>query len=173
MDKPSQPPEVLQKPTTSQSDSSQKSPQFPDTSPKALGTPGDSAQRVPLPEKPQLSELPPKPQISDLPPKPQLSDLPPKPQLSDLPPKPQLKDLPPKPQLGDIPPKPSVYEKPVPAAEVAAAPKMVPADSQSSLQPGELSPRQASEDTNGSPPGAVEMPVPLPRKINTVRLSSV
>uniref|UniRef100_A0A6Q2X1V2 ArfGAP with SH3 domain, ankyrin repeat and PH domain 1b n=1 Tax=Esox lucius TaxID=8010 RepID=A0A6Q2X1V2_ESOLU len=110
-------------------------------------------------------DLPPKPQLSDLPPKPQLSDLPPKPLLSDLPPKPQLKDLPPKPQLSDIPPKPLVSGRPAPGD--AGAPRTQAADLQLSSQPEELSPRQASEDTNGALPGAVEMPVPLPRTLNT------
>uniref|UniRef100_A0A8C9TZ30 ArfGAP with SH3 domain, ankyrin repeat and PH domain 1a n=1 Tax=Scleropages formosus TaxID=113540 RepID=A0A8C9TZ30_SCLFO len=84
VDKPSQPPEVFQKP------------------PPAAETP----QKAPPPDKPQLSDLPPKPQISDLPPKPQLADLPPKPQLAELPPKPQIKNLPPKPQLADMLPVP-------------------------------------------------------------------
>ncbi|XP_038859583.1 arf-GAP with SH3 domain, ANK repeat and PH domain-containing protein 1a isoform X4 [Salvelinus namaycush] len=155
VDKLCQPPEVLQRSTCAQLESYQKSPQ-------PLQTPGDTPQRAPLAEKTQLSELPPKPQMSDLPPKPQLSDLPPKPQLSNLPPKPQLKDLPPKPQLSDIPPKPPVSERLPPGEAVQTA-----MDKQSCSQQGELSPRQASEDTNGSPPCAVEMPVPLPRKINT------
>ncbi|CAB1325680.1 unnamed protein product, partial [Coregonus sp. 'balchen'] len=146
VDKLCQPPEVLQRSTCAQLESYQKSPQ-------PLQTPGDTPQRAPLAEKPQLSELPPKPQMSDLPPKPQLSDLPPKPQLSDLPPKPQLKDLPPKPQLSDIPPKPPVSERLHPGEAVQTA-----MDGRSCSQQGELSPRQASEDTNGSPPGAVEMP---------------
>uniref|UniRef100_A0A3B3TAK4 ArfGAP with SH3 domain, ankyrin repeat and PH domain 1a n=1 Tax=Paramormyrops kingsleyae TaxID=1676925 RepID=A0A3B3TAK4_9TELE len=120
VDKPSQPPEGLQK------------------LPQAAETP----QKAHLPEKPQLFDLPPKPQLSDLPPKPQLSDLPPKPQLSDLPPKPLLADLPPKPQIKDLPPN----------------------------QQGEAASRQPSEDTNGTPTGTMEMPVPLPRKINAVIL---
>uniref|UniRef100_A0A674B5X0 ArfGAP with SH3 domain, ankyrin repeat and PH domain 1a n=1 Tax=Salmo trutta TaxID=8032 RepID=A0A674B5X0_SALTR len=130
--------------------------------PQPLQTPGDTPQRAPLAEETQLSELPPKPQMSDLSPKPQLSDLPPKPQLLNLPPKPQLKDLPPKPQLSNIPPKPPVSERLPPGEAVQTA-----MDKQSCSQQGELSPRQASEDTKGSPPCAVEMPVPLPRKINT------
>ncbi|KAM4604701.1 LOW QUALITY PROTEIN: arf-GAP with SH3 domain, ANK repeat and PH domain-containing protein 1a [Polymixia lowei] len=121
--------------------SSQKSPPFIDTSPKPLPTPGDSGQRE----------------------KPPLSDLPPKPQLSDLPPKPQLKDLPPKPQLADIPSRPG----PATVATETLGSKMVSADSQSSVQQGELSPRPPSEDTNGAPQSAVETPVPLPRKINS------
>uniref|UniRef100_A0A6Q2WY64 ArfGAP with SH3 domain, ankyrin repeat and PH domain 1b n=1 Tax=Esox lucius TaxID=8010 RepID=A0A6Q2WY64_ESOLU len=191
VDKSCQPlgPEVLPKSTSGQPEPSQKSPLPPDTASKPLlppdasskpllppdasskppHTPGDTPQRAPLVEKPQLSDLPPKPQLSDLPPKPQLSDLPPKPLLSDLPPKPQLKDLPPKPQLSDIPPKPLVSGRPAPGD--AGAPRTQAADLQLSSQPEELSPRQASEDTNGALPGAVEMPVPLPRTLNTVSLS--
>ncbi|XP_028974355.1 arf-GAP with SH3 domain, ANK repeat and PH domain-containing protein 1a isoform X3 [Esox lucius] len=187
VDKSCQPlgPEVLPKSTSGQPEPSQKSPLPPDTASKPLlppdasskpllppdasskppHTPGDTPQRAPLVEKPQLSDLPPKPQLSDLPPKPQLSDLPPKPLLSDLPPKPQLKDLPPKPQLSDIPPKPLVSGRPAPGD--AGAPRTQAADLQLSSQPEELSPRQASEDTNGALPGAVEMPVPLPRTLNT------
>uniref|UniRef100_A0A8C2EVT8 ArfGAP with SH3 domain, ankyrin repeat and PH domain 1a n=1 Tax=Cyprinus carpio TaxID=7962 RepID=A0A8C2EVT8_CYPCA len=130
-----------------------------------------SPQPVEVPQKPHISDLPPKPQLSDLPPKPQLSDLPPKPQLSDLPPKPQLKDLPPKPQLSDLPSKPTMSL----AAETTqrqttqedTSPKPQLTEVQSSSQQEELSPRQASEDTNGAPAGTVEMPVPMPRKINT------
>ncbi|KPP71220.1 hypothetical protein Z043_109888, partial [Scleropages formosus] len=154
VDKPSQPPEVFQKP------------------PPAAETP----QKAPPPDKPQLSDLPPKPQISDLPPKPQLADLPPKPQLAELPPKPQIKNLPPKPQLADMLAKPPVSDaaqKP-PASEPAQKPllaepvlKPQPADGPASNQQGEPVPKQASEDTNGTPASATEMPVPLPRKINT------
>ena len=71
-----------------------------------------------------------------------------------------------KPQLGDIPPKPSVSEKRTPPDMAGTKPV---ADGQLSGLQGEQSPKQASEETNGSPPGAMEMPVPLPRKINTVR----
>ncbi|KAL0966712.1 hypothetical protein UPYG_G00299110 [Umbra pygmaea] len=162
--KPLQPPETSSKPLQPPETLS-KSLQPPDVSSKSMPTPGETPSRAPLAEKTQLSELPPKPQISDLPPKPQLSDLPPKPQLSELPPKPQLKDLPPKPQLSDIPLKPPVNERP--ARGEAVAPRRQTPDGQSSSHQEELSPRQASEDTNGAPPGAVEMPVPFPRKINT------
>uniref|UniRef100_A0A8P4FV63 Arf-GAP with SH3 domain, ANK repeat and PH domain-containing protein 1 n=1 Tax=Dicentrarchus labrax TaxID=13489 RepID=A0A8P4FV63_DICLA len=93
VDKPSQPPDLLHKPSTSQPDP-QKSPPFIDASPKPPLTPVDSTQRAPLAEKPQLSDLPPKPLLSDLPPKPLLKDLPPKPQIADLPPKPPLSDRP-------------------------------------------------------------------------------
>uniref|UniRef100_A0A671LCG9 Arf-GAP with SH3 domain, ANK repeat and PH domain-containing protein 1-like n=1 Tax=Sinocyclocheilus anshuiensis TaxID=1608454 RepID=A0A671LCG9_9TELE len=133
----------------------------------------DRPQPGDIPPKPQPSELPPKP--GELPPKPQLSDLPPKPQLGDLPPKPQLKDLPPKPQLTDIsPPKPATTEvlhKP-PPGEVA--PKPQPPDTPTIIQQAELSPQpvQSSEDTNGSPTSAQDTPVPLPRKINPVRIWS-
>uniref|UniRef100_A0A9J7YEM7 ArfGAP with SH3 domain, ankyrin repeat and PH domain 1a n=1 Tax=Cyprinus carpio carpio TaxID=630221 RepID=A0A9J7YEM7_CYPCA len=145
----------------------QKSPQPPPKIPQ----PAERSQPVEVPQKPHISDLPPKPQLSDLPPKPQLSDLPPKPQLSDLPPKPQLKDLPPKPQLSDLPSKPTMST----AAETTqrqtaqdeTSPKPQLTEVQSSSQQEELSPRQASEDTNGAPAGAVEMPVPMPRKINT------
>uniref|UniRef100_A0A8C2CL56 ArfGAP with SH3 domain, ankyrin repeat and PH domain 1a n=1 Tax=Cyprinus carpio TaxID=7962 RepID=A0A8C2CL56_CYPCA len=133
----------------------QKSPQAQDTPPTRpppkIPQPAERSQPVEVPQKPHISDLPPKPQLSDLPPKPQLSDLPPKPQLSDLPPKPQLKDLPPKPQT----------------AQDETSPKPQLTEVQSSSQQEELSPRQASEDTNGAPAGAVEMPVPMPRKINT------
>ncbi|XP_053198812.1 arf-GAP with SH3 domain, ANK repeat and PH domain-containing protein 1 [Scomber japonicus] len=168
MDKPSLPPEVFQK------------------SPPGSETP----QKAPLAERPQLGDLPPKPQPSDLPPKPgelppkpQLSDLPPKPQLGDLPPKPQLKDLPPKPHLSDIPPKPGTAEsvpRP-PPGETAPKPQTQPPpppqpqpqpqpqDSPSPNQQANIvTPTQpAAEDTNGTPAGTAETPVPLPRKINT------
>ncbi|KAM7369763.1 hypothetical protein PAMP_011057 [Pampus punctatissimus] len=168
MDKPSLPPEVFQK------------------SPPGTETP----QKAPLAERPQLADLPPKPQQSDLPPKPgelppkpQLSDLPPKPQLGDLPPKPQLKDLPPKPQLADIPPKPGTVESAArpPPGETAPKPQTQPPpppqpqpqpqpqDSPSPNQQANIAApsQQAAEDTNGTPAGTAETPVPLPRKINT------
>lgn len=168
MDKPSQPPEVFQ-----------KSPPATDPPPK-----------TPVSERPQLGDLPPKPQPSDLPPKPgelppkpQLSDLPPKPQLGDLPPKPQLKDLPPKPQLADIPPKPGSADsapRPPPAEVQRPQTQPPPPPPQAQPQPADSpSPNQqacvgpptqpAAEDTNGTLAGMAETPVPLPRKINTVR----
>ncbi|XP_063075322.1 arf-GAP with SH3 domain, ANK repeat and PH domain-containing protein 1a isoform X2 [Engraulis encrasicolus] len=192
VDKPGPPgPEVLQKPLQSVETSPRpcdlptRAPQLSDRPQPAerhlsaeKPQPAERPQLGDLPPKPHVLDLPPKPQLSDLPPKPQLSDLPPKPQLSDLPPKPQLKDLPPKPQLADMPPKPSppeaptarqsTQEEPTPAARVPQQQPQSPAEAQSSSQQGELSPRQASEDTNGAPAGAVEMPVPLPRKINPV-----
>uniref|UniRef100_A0A3B3HF92 ArfGAP with SH3 domain, ankyrin repeat and PH domain 1 n=1 Tax=Oryzias latipes TaxID=8090 RepID=A0A3B3HF92_ORYLA len=122
-------------------------------------SPPADPQKAPLAERPQLGDLPPKPQASELPPKPgelppkpQLSDLPPKPQLGDLPPKPQLKDLPPKPHLADMPPKPGP-----------------PQDSPSPNQQANvvIPPQQPAEDSNGTSPSTAEMPVPLPRKINT------
>ncbi|XP_066502896.1 arf-GAP with SH3 domain, ANK repeat and PH domain-containing protein 1 isoform X3 [Hoplias malabaricus] len=137
----------------------------------------DTPQKTPLPEKPQAGDLPPKPQPSELPPKP--GELPPKPQLSDLPPKPQLGDLPPKPQLKDLPPKPLLADLPAPKLVVPdpvhkpppgeVSPKPESPDTPTPNQQGELSPQptQPSEDTNGSPAGAPETPVPLPRKINT------
>uniref|UniRef100_A0A3P8X216 ArfGAP with SH3 domain, ankyrin repeat and PH domain 1 n=1 Tax=Cynoglossus semilaevis TaxID=244447 RepID=A0A3P8X216_CYNSE len=115
----------------------------------------DTPQKAPLAERPQLGDLPPKPQPSELPPKP--GELPPKPQLSDLPPKPQLGDLPPKPQLKDLPPKPHLADIP---------PKPGTAESSSRPPPGETTQRP-QKDTNGTPTGSGEMPVPLPRKINT------
>lgn len=162
MDKTNQPPEPVL---------FQKVLQSSDTPPKVPLA--DRSQPGDIPPKPQHSELPPKP--GELPPKPQLSDLPPKPQLGDLPPKPQLKDLPPKPQLTDVsPPKPvttEILHKP-PPGEVA--PKPQPPDTPTIIQQGELSPQpvQSSEDTNGSPTSAQETPVPLPRKINPVRIQS-
>ncbi|KAM6908763.1 arf-GAP with SH3 domain, ANK repeat and PH domain-containing protein 1 isoform 1-T1 [Lycodopsis pacificus] len=168
MDKPSLPPEVFQ-----------KSPPATDTPQKAPLA--DRPQPGDLPPKPQLSELPPKP--GELPPKPQLSDLPPKPQLGDLPPKPQLKDLPPKPHLADIPPKPGAAEstpRPPPGETVQrpqtqpppppqAQPQPQPQDSPSPNQQATIGTptQQAAEDTNGTPAGTAETPVPLPRKINT------
>ncbi|XP_036935833.1 arf-GAP with SH3 domain, ANK repeat and PH domain-containing protein 1 isoform X6 [Acanthopagrus latus] len=174
MDKSSHPPEVFQ-----------KSPPATDTPQK---TPlADRPQPGDLPPKPQPSELPPKP--GELPPKPQLSDLPPKPQLGDLPPKPQLKDLPPKPHLSDIPPKPGTAEsapRPPPGETVQRPqtqpppppqtqpqtqpqPQPQPQDSPSPNQQATIGTpiQQAAEDTNGTPAGTAETPVPLPRKINT------
>ncbi|XP_047423887.1 arf-GAP with SH3 domain, ANK repeat and PH domain-containing protein 1 isoform X7 [Mugil cephalus] len=170
MDKPSLPPEVFQ-----------KSP-----------PPAETPQKAPLADRPQLGDLPPKPQVSELPPKPgelppkpQLSDLPPKPQLGDLPPKPQLKDLPPKPHLSDIPPKPGAAEsapRPPPGESVQRPQTQPPPPPQSQPQsqpPPQDSPspnqqaniatpsQQPPEDTNGTPAGTAETPVPLPRKINT------
>ncbi|XP_042631144.1 arf-GAP with SH3 domain, ANK repeat and PH domain-containing protein 1-like isoform X4 [Cyprinus carpio] len=173
-------PDVLQKspqaqdtPPTRASDTITR----PTEPPPKIPQPAERSQPVEVPQKPHISDLPPKPQLSDLPPKPQLSDLPPKPQLSDLPPKPQLKDLPPKPQLSDLPSKPTMSL----AAETTqrqttqedTSPKPQLTEVQSSSQQEELSPRQASEDTNGAPAGTVEMPVPMPRKINTVGKNKV
>uniref|UniRef100_A0AAR2M4S4 ArfGAP with SH3 domain, ankyrin repeat and PH domain 1b n=1 Tax=Pygocentrus nattereri TaxID=42514 RepID=A0AAR2M4S4_PYGNA len=142
VDKPSQVPEVLQKPVQTL-DTPTRASDTPIRAADTITRPTEPPPKIPqLAERPTPGEIPPKPHVLDLPPKPQLSDLPPKPQLSELPPKPQLSDLPPKPQLKDLPPKPQLSDL------------------------GELSPRQASEDTNGAPAGAVEMPVPLPRKIN-------
>ncbi|XP_067309657.1 arf-GAP with SH3 domain, ANK repeat and PH domain-containing protein 1a isoform X2 [Pseudorasbora parva] len=141
-----------------------------DTITRPTEPPPKIPQPLEVPQKPHISDLPPKPQLSDLPPKPQLSDLPPKPQLSDLPPKPQLKDLPPKPQLSDLQSKPTVSSAgettPRQTTQEETSPKLTEV-------PEELSPRQASEDTNGAPAGAVEMPVPMPRKINTVAKSKL
>ncbi|XP_013855150.1 arf-GAP with SH3 domain, ANK repeat and PH domain-containing protein 1 [Austrofundulus limnaeus] len=169
VDKPSLPPEVFQ-----------KSPPATETTHKT--PPAERPQLGDLPPNPQVSELPPKP--GELPPKPLLSDLPPKPQLGDLPPKPQLKDLPPKPHLADIPPKPGTAEssprpppgdsaqrpqtQPPPPPQTHTQPP--PQDSPSPNQPaiiGTPTTQQPAEDTNGTPPGTAETPVPLPRKINT------
>uniref|UniRef100_A0A3B4EFA4 ArfGAP with SH3 domain, ankyrin repeat and PH domain 1b n=1 Tax=Pygocentrus nattereri TaxID=42514 RepID=A0A3B4EFA4_PYGNA len=145
VDKPSQVPEVLQKPVQTL-DTPTRASDTPIRAADTITRPTEPPPKIPqLAERPTPGEIPPKPHVLDLPPKPQLSDLPPKPQLSELPPKPQLSDLPPKPQLKDLPPKPQL-------SDLASKPP--------------LSPRQASEDTNGAPAGAVEMPVPLPRKIN-------
>lgn len=170
VDKSGQPPEVFPK------------------SPPATDTP----QKTPVADRPQLGDLPPKPQPSELPPKPgelppkpQLSDLPPKPQLGDLPPKPQLKDLPPKPHLADIPPKPGTAEaapRPPPGDTLQrpqTQPPPPPPQTQPQPQPQDspspnqhvttaTPPQPAAEDTNGTPAGLAETPVPLPRKINTV-----
>uniref|UniRef100_A0A3B5LWE1 ArfGAP with SH3 domain, ankyrin repeat and PH domain 1b n=1 Tax=Xiphophorus couchianus TaxID=32473 RepID=A0A3B5LWE1_9TELE len=130
--------------------------------------PTETAHKAPLADRPQLGDLPPKPQVSELPPKPgelppkpQLSDLPPKPQLGDLPPKPQLKDLPPKPHLADLHPKPGTSESaPRPHQQDSPSPNQQVANIATPSQ-------QTTEDTNGTPPGTAETPVPLPRKINT------
>uniref|UniRef100_A0A8C9SQE8 ArfGAP with SH3 domain, ankyrin repeat and PH domain 1 n=1 Tax=Scleropages formosus TaxID=113540 RepID=A0A8C9SQE8_SCLFO len=143
---PKLPPKVaLRKTDTIHHPSTEKSNQPPEVFQKSL-QPSELPQKALLLEKPQLADLPPKPQISDLPPKP--GELPPKPLLTDLPPKPQLGDLPPKPHIKDLPPKPQLSDIPM-------------------NQQGEAVPRQPSEDTNGTLASASEMPVPLPRKINT------
>ncbi|XP_027025037.1 arf-GAP with SH3 domain, ANK repeat and PH domain-containing protein 1a isoform X5 [Tachysurus fulvidraco] len=170
-EKPSQGPEVLQKPTQVVDIPTRETITRPTEPPPKIPQAAERPQPAEIPPKPHILELPPKPQLSDLPPKPQLSELPPKPQLSDLPPKPQLKDLPPKPQLSDFAPKiqasttTDTPQKQPTLEEVS--PKVQLAEVQTPSQHGELSPRQASEDTNGAPAGVLEMPVPLPRKINT------
>ncbi|XP_066579541.1 arf-GAP with SH3 domain, ANK repeat and PH domain-containing protein 1 isoform X3 [Amia ocellicauda] len=152
IDKPNQYPEVFQK------------------SPQAVETP----QKGLLPEKPQPGDLPPKPQVGDLPPKPgelppkpQLSELPPKPHLGDLPPKPLVKDLPPKPQFSDVPPKPPSADTAQKAPPGEATHRPQSSDSPPLNKLAESTAKQLSEDTNGTPPSVMEMPVPLPRKINT------
>ncbi|KAM6954696.1 arf-GAP with SH3 domain, ANK repeat and PH domain-containing protein 1a [Aplochiton taeniatus] len=120
------------------------------------GLPPEPLQKAGSISEVSLKSPQPAPSPGDKPPKPHLADLPPKPQLSELPPKPQLKDLPPKPQLGDLPPRPSGSGRPP----------------QSSGPQGELSPRQPSQDTNGSLSEALETPVPLPRTINTGKTKS-
>ncbi|XP_036293443.1 arf-GAP with SH3 domain, ANK repeat and PH domain-containing protein 1 isoform X3 [Pipistrellus kuhlii] len=125
-----------------------------------------------LPPKP--TDLAPRPQMGDLPPKP--GELPPKPQLGDLPPKPHLSDLPPKPHMKDLPPKPQLADLLAKAPPGEAPPKAPPADGALKSHSLDLSPnvpardalqKQASEDTNDLTPTLPEMPVPLPRKINT------
>uniref|UniRef100_A0A673N850 Arf-GAP with SH3 domain, ANK repeat and PH domain-containing protein 1-like n=1 Tax=Sinocyclocheilus rhinocerous TaxID=307959 RepID=A0A673N850_9TELE len=173
-------PDVLQKPPQAQDTPPTRASDTitrPTEPPPKIPQPAERSQPVEVPQKPHISDLPPKPQLFDLPPKPQLSDLPPKPQISDLPPKPQLKDLPPKPQLSDLPSKPtmsSAAETPQrQTTQEETSPKPQLTEVQSSSQQEELSPRQASEDTNGAPAGTVEMPVPMPRKINTVGKNKV
>lgn len=172
VDKPNQGPEVLQKPTQVVDIPTRDTITRPTEPPPKIPQAAERPQPAEIPPKPHVLELPPKPQLSDLPPKPQLSELPPKPQLSDLPPKPQLKDLPPKPQLSDLAPKvPASTATETPQKQPTleeTAPKVQVTEAQTPSQHEELSPRQASEDTNGAPAGVVEMPVPLPRKINTV-----
>lgn len=158
VDKPGQTPDLLHKPSGSPSSSQpdlQVSPPFIDASPKPPITPVDSTQKVPLAEKPQFSDLRPKPHLSDLPPKPLLKDLPPKPQLTDRSSKPPLGER----------TDPSLVAMETQGPKMAAA-----AESLSSVQQGEPSPHPAAEEEDKSPPGAVEMPVPLPRKINSVRV---
>lgn len=188
MDKPSLPPEVFQK-SPPGTDTPLKAP-APDRP-----QPGDlppKPQPSELPPKP--GELPPKPHLSELPPKPQLGDLPPKPQLKDLPPKPQLSDLPhpkagpsesaPRPSLDTVqrpqtqpPPPPQSHPQAQPQATTPAQPLSTPQphtptpqDSPSPNQQAAMvpsSPQPTAEDTNGTPAGMAETPVPLPRKINT------
>ncbi|XP_056247424.1 arf-GAP with SH3 domain, ANK repeat and PH domain-containing protein 1a isoform X1 [Seriola aureovittata] len=143
LDKSSQPPDPIHKPTSSPSPlhDLQKSPPFIDASPKPPLTPMDSTQKALLAEKPQLSNLPPKPHLSDLPPKPLLKDRPPKPLLSDRP-------------------------CPTPVAmETQGSKAAAVAESHSR----EGSPGPAGEDDKESTPEAAETPVPLPRKITSVR----
>ncbi|XP_030258929.1 arf-GAP with SH3 domain, ANK repeat and PH domain-containing protein 1a isoform X1 [Sparus aurata] len=154
VDKSSPPPDVLHKPSSSSQPDPQKSPPFIDASPKPSPTQVDSTQRAPVAEKPQLSDLPPKPHLSDLPPKPLLRDLPPKPQITDLPPKPTLRDRP--------------RHTPV-ATETQGSKMAVVAESQSSDLQGETSPRLVADCDDELPPSAMETPVPLPRKINSVK----
>ncbi|XP_051555885.1 arf-GAP with SH3 domain, ANK repeat and PH domain-containing protein 1a isoform X2 [Myxocyprinus asiaticus] len=180
VDKSSQVTDVLQKPPQAQDTPSTRASDpitRPTEPPPKIPQPAERSQPLEVPQKLHVSDLPPKPQLSDLPPKPHLSDLPPKPQLSDLPPKPQLKDLPPKPQLSDLPSKPSLSSAAEPTqrqpTQEEISPKPELTEAQSFSQQEELSPRQASEDTNGAPAGAMEIPVPMPRKINTVGKNKV
>ncbi|XP_072307144.1 arf-GAP with SH3 domain, ANK repeat and PH domain-containing protein 1 isoform X2 [Eucyclogobius newberryi] len=192
MDKPSIPPEVFQK-SPPGNDTPQKS--LPPDRPQPGDLP-PKPQPSELPPKP--GELPPKPHLSDLPPKPQLGDLPPKPQLKDLPPKPQLSDHPhPKAGPSDSAPRPDTVQRPqtqpppppqshpqaqpqatspappqvvTPQVTPQATPQATPQDSPSPNQHAATMPSspQSAEDTNGTPAGMAETPVPLPRKINTL-----
>lgn len=139
---------------------------------KASIPPEGAQKSAPLPDLPQKppgdlppkpTELAPKPQIGDLPPKP--GELPPKPQLGDLPPKPHLSDLPPKPQMKDLPPKPQLADLLAKAQPTDGAPKSHSVDLSPNVPARDAIQKQASEDSNDLTP---EMPVPLPRKINTV-----
>lgn len=124
-------------------------------------------------QKPSSSSSSPSPSSQpDLQKSPPFIDASPKPPLTPLAEKPPLSDLPPKPLLKDLPPKPLLYERPGPAPAPAAAAmetqgSKMAAESQSSVQRGEESPRPAAEDADES--AAVEMPVPLPRKINSLK----
>ncbi|XP_042284332.1 arf-GAP with SH3 domain, ANK repeat and PH domain-containing protein 1a isoform X2 [Thunnus maccoyii] len=124
-------------------------------------------------QKPSSSSSSPSPSSQpDLQKSPPFIDASPKPPLTPLAEKPPLSDLPPKPLLKDLPPKPLLYERPGPAPAPAAAAmetqgSKMAAESQSSVQRGEESPRPAAEDADEST--AVEMPIPLPRKINSLK----
>ncbi|XP_036119625.1 arf-GAP with SH3 domain, ANK repeat and PH domain-containing protein 1 isoform X7 [Molossus molossus] len=153
LDKAGVPPEVAQK-SAQPADVPQKPP------------PGDLPPKpTELAPKPQIGDLPPKP--GELPPKPQLGDLPPKPQLSDLPPKPQMKDLPPKPQLADLLAKSQPGDVSTKAQPSDATLRPHPADLSLNMPARDAVRKQASEDANDLTPTLPEMPVPLPRKINT------
>ncbi|XP_027147263.1 arf-GAP with SH3 domain, ANK repeat and PH domain-containing protein 1 isoform X3 [Larimichthys crocea] len=83
--------------------------------------------------------------------------------------KPQLSDLPPKPLLRYLPPKPPPSGRPSPSAVATETQGCNMVAESSSVLQGELSPRPATEDVDMSAPGAMEPPVPLPRKINSVK----
>uniref|UniRef100_A0A7N6AUU4 ArfGAP with SH3 domain, ankyrin repeat and PH domain 1a n=1 Tax=Anabas testudineus TaxID=64144 RepID=A0A7N6AUU4_ANATE len=105
---------------------------------------------------------------------PQRAPLTEKPQLSDLPPKPLLKDLPRKPQITDNPSKPQLGERPGSVAMEIQGSKMAAAvKRQLSVQQLESSPRLAAKDKDDSPPGAMEIPIPLPRKIDSRKICRV
>ncbi|XP_034534439.1 arf-GAP with SH3 domain, ANK repeat and PH domain-containing protein 1-like isoform X2 [Notolabrus celidotus] len=140
VDRPSQPPDLLLKPSSPQPDP-QKSPPFIDASPKDSLTPVDSAHRVPLTERPQLFDLPPKPLLKDLPPKPLITDLPPKPVLSDR----------------------HVAMETQGSKMASAGESRV---QQGVLSPQA---EDDDDDDDDSLPGAMEPPVPLPRTITPVR----
>lgn len=141
LDKPSQPPDLLHKPP--------------------LSSPSPSLSSQPNPQKsPPFIDASPKPSLTPVD-SALRTPLAEKPHLSDLPPKPLLKDLPPKPQLSDSP-------RPAPVVTEIQGSKVVVAESQSSVQQREGSPGPTGEEDNELVQGAMEMPVPLPRKINSV-----
>ncbi|XP_075878297.1 arf-GAP with SH3 domain, ANK repeat and PH domain-containing protein 1a [Nelusetta ayraudi] len=125
----------------------------------------DSPYRPPSSQPDQKS-----PPFIDASPKPSLSpvesfqrvQLPEKPHPSQLPPKPLLKDLPSKVTSSNKP-------GPAPAAPGTQESRTAAAESQSSVQQGELSHPPAAEDCEHPPASAVDTPVPLPRKITSVR----
>uniref|UniRef100_A0A4W6CIJ4 ArfGAP with SH3 domain, ankyrin repeat and PH domain 1a n=1 Tax=Lates calcarifer TaxID=8187 RepID=A0A4W6CIJ4_LATCA len=142
LDKPSQPPDLLHKPP--------------------LSSPSPSLSSQPNPQKsPPFIDASPKPSLTPVD-SALRTPLAEKPHLSDLPPKPLLKDLPPKPQLSDSP-------RPAPVVTEIQGSKVVVAESQSSVQQREGSPGPTGEEDNELVQGAMEMPVPLPRKINSVK----
>lgn len=133
-------------------------------------TPPPPVDDVGQPPDPSFQPGQKSPPFIDASPKPQLSpvesfqraSLAEKPHLSQLSPKPLLKDLPPKPA-------PSNRPSPTPAAPETQRSRTSAAESQSSIQQGELSPQPATEDADG----AGDTPVPLPRKITSVSVFRV
>ncbi|XP_068604791.1 arf-GAP with SH3 domain, ANK repeat and PH domain-containing protein 1a [Brachionichthys hirsutus] len=132
----------------------------------SVDRPSQSADVLHKPPSSSLPEPQKSPPFIDASPKAPLtpSDSAQRPPPSDLPPKPLLKDLPPKPQIADPPLKPLLGDRPGPApiAMEMQESEVAVAESQAGVQQGELSPRP--------PAGHVdEMPVPLPRKINSLK----